>query len=203
MKTRTALLWLIGLLGLVALACAQSGEIITPEEATRRAEEAAAGLGETGGAVDEAELNVGDQAILGGRGFLVNLLDAPGGKISGGQERGATVEIMESVLHEGEVWYRIAAGTGEGWVAGDNLEPAEPEAPSGPQPGDTVYLTGQGFLINLVEEPGSLRFIANQERGAEVVILEVTQLDGAAWYLVDAPTGEGWVPAENITTEVP
>jgi hypothetical protein len=37
-----------------------------------------------------------------------------------------------------------------------------------------------------------------------VTILDLFEADdGTLWYLIDAPTGEGWVPAENISVEVP
>ena len=42
-----------------------------------------------------------------------------------------------------------------------------------------------------------------QEKGVQVEILNVTEYEGEKWYLIDAPTGEGWVPAENILTEAP
>jgi hypothetical protein len=73
----------------------------------------------------------------------------------------------------------------------------------GPQVGDVVYLTGKGFLISLVSEPGATRMIAGQERGVEVTIIEIAEHEGELWYKIDAPTGEGWVPAENITADAP
>jgi hypothetical protein len=75
--------------------------------------------------------------------------------------------------------------------------------PEGPQVGDVVYLAGRGFLISLVAEPCAVRMIAGQERGAEVTIIDIAECEGAVWYKIDAPTGEGWVPMENITTEQP
>lgn len=69
--------------------------------------------------------------------------------------------------------------------------------------GTTVYLTGKGYLINLMDAPGSLRMIAGQERDTEVTIVESTTHEGEIWYRVSAPTGEGWVPEENVTTEKP
>lgn len=71
------------------------------------------------------------------------------------------------------------------------------------KPGTTVYLIGKGYLINLVDAPGSLRMIAGQERGAEVSIIQSTTHEGEIWYLVSAPTGEGWVHEENVSTEAP
>lgn len=100
--------------------------------------------------------------------------------------------------------------------SGDIITPAEATQRALPTPtstpfvsensleiGTTVYLTGQGYLINLMDTPGSLRMIAGQERDTEVIISEATTYEGEIWYLVSAPTGEGWVPEENVTTEKP
>lgn len=81
--------------------------------------------------------------------------------------------------------------------------PPTPVAEGGIQVGDVVYLTGKGYLISIVAEPGAMRMIAGQERGVEVTIIDVADVEGETWYRIDAPTGEGWVPAENITTEKP
>ena len=69
--------------------------------------------------------------------------------------------------------------------------------------GTVVYLVGKGYLINLVDAPGSFRMIAGQERGAEVTVLQNTVHQDAIWYLVKAPTGEGWVLEENVSLEKP
>lgn len=69
--------------------------------------------------------------------------------------------------------------------------------------GTTVYLVGKGYLINLMEAPGSLRMIAGQERNTEVTISEASTYEGKIWYRINAPTGEGWVPEENVSTEKP
>ena len=71
------------------------------------------------------------------------------------------------------------------------------------QVGDTVTLVGTGYLVTLVNAPGATRMQAVQERGVEVVILDVADHEGESWYMIDAPTGEGWVKAENISTEAP
>jgi hypothetical protein len=133
-----AALWAVSLLLLASLACAQAGEILTPAEATARAE--------------------------------------------------ATQNPARPNATPGAV----------GESAGES-----PSVPEGPQVGDVVYLTGKGFLVKLVAEPGATGMIANQERGAEVTIVEITEHEGEIWYKIDAPTGEGWVPAENVTTEAP
>lgn len=131
MKNRTSvvLLWVIGILVLVSLACQQSGDILTPEEATQRVQAA-------------------EDAI-------------------------PTVVAIEE----------------------DELE--------GPQPGEEIYLTAQAYLVNIVEEPGSLKIIANQQRGVKATILQVTLHEEELWYYVDSPTGKGWVKEENISVEEP
>ena len=177
---------------------------MTPAEATVRAQEGLQPV-TTGGSVEGSAFQAGDTATLTGRSFLVNLFDQPGGKISAGQERGSTVTVLESALQGEDTWYHIEAPTGEGWVKSDNLEPIEgagTETIEGPQPGDEAYLAGTSFLVNFLDAPDG-RIIAGQERGVAITILEVTQLDGVAWYHIEAPTGQGWVPAENITTEAP
>lgn len=69
--------------------------------------------------------------------------------------------------------------------------------------GTTVYLTGRTYLINIFDAPGSLKMVAGQERGVAVVILDSSLLKDEIWYLIDAPTGQGWVHEENLTTEKP
>lgn len=212
-RGRGALAWLVVLLVVAGLACAQAGEVLTPAEATERARGPAV---EQTGAEVESTYQIGDTVLLTGRSFLVNLLDEPGGTIRAGQERGAEVEITNVAQAEGEIWYEIDAPTGSGWVSADQVEPvpgAEPgEAEAGAEGsegtpgeisvGDTVYLTGVGFLINMYDTPGG-RLIANQQRGATVTILAITEQDGVTWYQIDADTGRGWVAEENITTEAP
>lgn len=205
MKARKALTLMIGVLILASLACAQAGEVLTPAEATARAQESAAQPFTSGStSVEGGVFEAGDSALLTDRSFLVNLYDEPGGKVTAGQERGAEVTVLE-VSGEGEdIWYKIEAGTGQGWVPAENLKPLEEEAVTieGPQPGDGAYLQGRSYLVNFYDTPGG-KVVAGQERGAAVTILEAVQFEGDVWYKIDAPTGQGWVPAENITTEAP
>jgi len=76
------------------------------------------------------------------------------------------------------------------------------EAVEGYGEGDTVYLTGK-YLISLMDAPGSNKMIAGQERGVAVTIVGAATVDGVIWYQIDAPTGKGWVPETNLTTEAP
>lgn len=203
MRLRTTLTWFIGLLALMSLACAQAGNVISFEDATATAEGKYAPITESGGTVDGADFTIGDTVLLAGRGFLINLMDDPGGRISAGQQRGAEVEILSSVLYEDALWYEVDSSTGTGWIKGENLEPM-PAAEAKYAAGDNAYLVGTGFLISLMKEAGGLRMIAGQERGVEVEIVDNTEIDdGTMWYLIDAPTGQGWVPEENLSDEAP
>ena len=77
------------------------------------------------------------------------------------------------------------------------------EMQEGHQVGDVVYLVNKSFLVSLMDAPGSNKMIAGQERGAQVEILQAANVDGVLWYFIDAPTGKGWVPETNISTEAP
>ena len=216
MRKRNSWLLFIVLLVVVSLACERSGRILTPEEATAEAEADVFRPPTDGGSAAGAVFEPGDMATITGNTFLINLQDVPGGRIAGSQPRNSIVDILESVEFEGEIWYHIDSETGEGWVRANNLEPIESEegddesegeggetTTSGPGEGDTVYLVSNGFLVNLLREPNG-NIIAVQERGVQVTIITVFETeDGDLWYLIDAPTGEGWVPAENITEEQP
>ena len=213
-KARIAITITFGLLLLASLACNQAGEILTPAEATARAAPSPTPTrpveeSESEGEAAPAGLEVGDTVQLVGKLYLVSLMDGPGSThMIAGQERGVDVVIIGAAEHEGESWYEIDAPTGEGWVPAENLQVPEGAAdsegaPAGPQAGDTVYLAGKLYLVSLMDGPGSTHMIAGQERGVEVTIVEVGEVDGETWYQIDAPTGRGWVKAENISTEAP
>lgn len=213
-RGRVALLWFISVLLLAGLACAQAGEVLSPEEATARAQEAI----EADTKIDvESDFAIGDEATLTGASFLINIYSEPGGSIAAAQERGVRVTVQRVVARDGNVWYQIEAPTGTGWVSADTLEPISAEEAEGEEAGgetetaggdgdivagDEVYLTAVGFLTNIYDQPGG-RLVANQQRGAQVTVLTVREVDGVRWYQIEAPTGQGWVPQENITTEPP
>jgi hypothetical protein len=213
-NARVAITVFIGLLLVVGLACAQAGEILTPAEATARAEEASgpARPASTPGAAGEgAAFEEGDTVEFIGQSHLVPLYRQPGDLAAfsfAGRGDPATVLAYEEI--EGHGYYQVNSGAGQGWVPAENVVAAagseegsvEP-AGAGPQPGDKVGLTATSYLANLMDGPCSTHMIAVQERGVEVTILETAQCEDQTWYLIKAPTGEGWVPAENITTEAP
>jgi hypothetical protein len=213
LNPKLLLFMIVGVIILAGVAC-QTGEVITPAEATARAKEARAvvvkktatpgGKTSSGGDV----IPSGSKASLVGKAYLINIYKEAGStRILTQQEKGVEVEV-EDVTHVGDkTWYLIKAPAGQGWVKAENLQPVEEkkkaDASGGPQVGDIVYLTGKSYLINLYKEPGDLRIIAQQERGVAVEIKDITEYEGETWYLIDAPTGLGWVKAENITTEKP
>ncbi len=210
-RNRTLLLLLIGLLLLFTLAC-QTGEVLTPAEATARAREARSvkisnPLLEGGNGGEKAPTDKGpqpgDTVELIGKGYMINLYQEAGSnRINAQQERGTKVTIKDSLVLDGDIWYLIDAPTGLGWVKADNVQEI-PAASTGPQVGDKLYLKGKGYMVSLYQEAGSNHIIAQQERGAQVILKDIVDVDGETWYLIDAPTGLGWVPADNTTTEKP
>jgi len=209
LHSKLILFLIAGFILLAGIAC-EKGEVITPAEATARAKQSRAVVvkktatpgGKTGAGGDV--IASGTKATLVGKAYLVNIYkEAGSSRILTQQEKGIEVEVQDVTDVKGETWYLIKAPAGQGWVKAENLEVKEDKIAAGPQVGDTVYLAGKAYLVNLYKEPGDLRIIAQQERGAAVEIKEIVEQDGEVWYLIDAPTGIGWVKAENITTEKP
>jgi len=194
---------------LISLACTQSGEILTPEQATQRVQATEeAKVVEINQQAESAELNNGDAFQFVGTGFLVPIYPEAGARMQySNASRGDEGVIISSEVVEGQLWYEIDSGAGEGWVPAESVEPIESTSEDDEDQdnflGKTVYLTGKGFLVNLRDEPGSLTIKANQQRGAEVEVLKKVVKEGTNWYLIDAPTGEGWVPEENLSLENP
>jgi hypothetical protein len=216
LNTSVAIYLLLGLLLLVGLACNQAGEILTPAEATARAEGAkipTRAAATPNAAEKAADFQAGDTVEFIGSGHLIPMYKQPGDTIAfsyAGKGETATVLGFEEV--EGSAWFEIKGGAGQGWVKAEYLMTPEGETEDeaggeptaeGPQIGDTVTLVGTGYLITLVDAPGATRMQAVQERGVEVTILNIGEYEGELWYMIDAPTGEGWVKAENISMEAP
>ena len=189
---------------LAGLAC-QTGEILTPEEATQRAE-ATENPGGQVESVVEAQFQAGDEVRFVATNFLIPLAEEPGDPLAVSHVgRGETGTVQGSEVVDETLWYRVATGGGEGWVKAENVSRAVAEGEDGGsvQVGDRVYLTAPGFLVNFYQEPGSNRIVAGQERGVLVEIKAIETVDGTNWYEIEAPTGTGWVPEANISTEDP
>ncbi|MBN2556868.1 MAG: hypothetical protein JXA97_13090 [Anaerolineales bacterium] len=188
---------------LATLACARAGEVVSPAEATRRVEATQAAV-LTPDVALEAIFGVNSTVEFIGEQYLIPLQAEPGDVVAESHvPRGEFGIVLGSELLDGEVWYFVDSTSGQGWIREESLQASETAEATGPQVGDTVYLIGLGYLINLADQPGSNLIAANQERGAEVIIEAITQFEGEVWYLVDAPTGEGWIRGENISIEAP
>ncbi len=206
MKKQAALISLSAVLGVLfaaTLACSQAGEILTPAEATARAMPTAAPT--ASGEVVGTQFSIGDTVEFVSSGYLVPIYQKPGDRTAFSHAaRGDTGTVIGSEMVGDVLWYHVDSVAGLGWVQNEYIAAVGGEGGGGKfQPGSTAYLTGKGYLINLVEAPGSLRMIAGQERGVEVTIVETSVYEGANWYLVDAPTGQGWVSEENLSMEKP
>jgi len=203
MSSRSKAILAVTAVLLATLACARAGEVVSPAEATRRVDATQAAVLTPDVALD-AIFDVNSTVEFIGEQYLIPLQAEPGDVVAESHvPRGEFGIILGSELLEGEVWYFVDSTSGQGWIREESLQAAETAEATGPQVGDTVYLIGLGYLINLSDQPGSNRIAANQERGVEVIIEAITQFEGEVWYLVDAPTGEGWIRGENISIEAP
>ena len=122
---RFSLFLMFGVLLLAALACKQSGEIITSAEATQRAIPTVTPTQEILEA-EGAEFVPGDEIILAGKGFLVSVHASPGDPSAlSHAARGDAGVIISSQLYNDEVWYQVSSVAGDGWVPADSV--AAPE----------------------------------------------------------------------------
>jgi hypothetical protein len=117
------------LLFLFSLACKQSGEILTPAEATQRYESTQVAQSNADDLVGEFEgaiYSTGSTVELGGEGFLVGLYEEAGvGVPFSYASRGDQVPIIGSLEFEGEVWYKVETSAGNGWVPETTILPGE------------------------------------------------------------------------------
>jgi len=204
MSSRSKAILALTAILLATLACSRAGEILTPEEATARVEATREAV-LTPDVAEDALYGVNSTVEFIGEQYLIPLQSEPGSGFVAESHvpRGDIGIVLGSELVDGVVWYFVDSSAGQGWIVEASLQAAEAAESTGPQVGDTVYLVGLGYLINLADQPGSNRIAANQERGVAVVVLAITQFEGEVWYLVDAPTGEGWVRTDNISVETP
>lgn len=126
-KNLLNILLAVSSLFILSLACTQSGEIITPAEATQRYEatQSASESGVTGD-VEGAEYRAGDEAILTGTAYLVGLYSNPGDTSAVTfATRGEKITVEGSEILDDVVWYRIETEAGTGWAPAENLLPVE------------------------------------------------------------------------------
>jgi hypothetical protein len=117
----------LSVLFILSLACKQSGEIITPAEATQRYV-ATQDAGQSGvvGDAEGAVFPAGSEALLVGQGYLVGLYSNPGdGSAVSFATRGDKITVEGSENFEGTIWYRVETIAGSGWLPADNLAPVE------------------------------------------------------------------------------
>lgn len=212
MNSRVAAVgWFVGLLVLASLACGiETGEILTPEEATARVEQTREARFSPDTS-EEGGFQADDTVVFTGEEYLIPMFQEAGGEGNPFSfvGRGDEGTVLGSRDVDGDRWYRVRTGAGTGWVNQQHLQAVggddegETASGDGAQSGDIVYLTAPGFLVNLYNEAGGSRIVGTQESGADVTVLDTEAVDGETWYLIQAPTGEGWVPAENISPEPP
>lgn len=201
MIARNRVLLGITALILAALGCAQAGEILTPAEATERVRLTAEADVISGGE-GEGVFEVGEEVEITGSEFLIPLRDIPEpGPAVAHVPRGEFGTVLNFREVAGEMWYLVDSISGEGWLQVEYLKSLEVDA--GPQVGDTVFLTGRGYMINIYRAPGEVFMVAQQERGVEVVILQIGDFEGKTWVQIEAPTGTGWVELENVSVTPP
>lgn len=117
----------LSLLFLISIACQQSGEIISPAEATQRYEATqAADTGDVVGEVEGAAFLVGSTAELTSEGYLVGMYKEVGARTAFSYAtRGDQVTVVGSTELEGEIWYKIESTAGNGWLPESNLKEVE------------------------------------------------------------------------------
>ena len=122
---RLSLFLMFGVLLLAALACKQSGQIITAAEATQRAIPTVTATQEIL-EVEGAEFSPGDEVVFAGKGYLISVHAEPGASLAlSHAARGDAGVIISSQLYDGEIWYQVKSVAGDGWVPADSL--AAPE----------------------------------------------------------------------------
>ena len=113
---------LILALSIAALACAQSGQILSDAEATQLVLPTATIQVDVS---DQAEYQVGDTVTMVGGSFgaLVPLYGQPGSRFFSSQVRhGETVIVLQlGIDEEGLIWYSVDGLAGTGWIWGEHL----------------------------------------------------------------------------------
>jgi len=118
------ILFLVLLLALFAMACAQSGEILADGLATQRALPTPTTFVDLS---EVAEYQIGDNVIIfgGTYGALVPLYGEPGSRFFSSQVSNQSLVTIENHVwdEEGIIWYLVDGMMGSGWILPANLEP--------------------------------------------------------------------------------
>ena len=202
-STKTATLpTLVLLLGI--LACSQAGEVLTPEEATQRAQVAAQATTLPTAVSNVSGIEIGSRVRFDTVEYLVLMKREPGSPLIAVQsERGATGIVVGSQDVEGMPWYQIETPGGIGWLPGDVLSTVGGEAFTELAEGDTAYLVGTSEIVKLLVAPGNNLGASDAATGTEVTVMQVTEFEGEQWIKVKAPVGEGWVRSSNLSLTAP
>lgn len=206
-KKNGFLIFVMMTLLLASLACSKAGQIVSVAEATAIAENIEeVDLFDTSYKNAEGAIFVADDIVRFYAGEDVDMVpvyqDAGDRNPFTEVSTGTNGKVDSSALVDGVVWYKILSSVANGWVTLDGLEdPSDGGEAVAFEVGDTPYLDGISYLVQLFNEPGSLMALIQQEKGVQIEILEIEELDGTAWYKVDSPAGEGWVTAENLSAE--
>lgn len=206
-KTNIFLIIVLVTLIAASLACSKAGQIVSVAEATE-----IAGLVEKRTGLDtsyknaEGSVFIADDIVSFYAGEGVELVplfkDAGDRKPYTEIKAGINGKVDSSVVVDGVVWYKILNSVANGYVTLEGLkDPSDGGNVVAFEIGDTPYLDGISYLVQLFNEPGSLMATIQQEKGIQVEILEIADLDGVAWYKVSSPAGDGWVLTESLSVE--
>ena len=122
---RISLFLVLGVLFVVTLACKQSGEIVPDAVATQRAMPTVTPTQNLEEVVD-AEFEKGDDVVFGGKGFLIPFYANPGDfKVLSHAARNDAGVVLDAVLFEGDIWYKVKSVAGEGWASEESLQAPE------------------------------------------------------------------------------
>ncbi len=118
--------WVVGsaiILLVMTLACKQSGEIISPAQATQHYEATqAASSGEVSGDAEGAIYLTGNKVTLTSESYIVTLFTSPGdANATSFSTRGDEVTVIGSVVFDGTIWYKVEGYAGSGWLTDVNI----------------------------------------------------------------------------------